>query len=159
MCFIKHKKYFVFNIRDGTIILFKINIKNKNNKNYISIECINKTKAHLKPIGFISWSADDKYIATASYDKIIKIFENETLKCIKIYKQSKSEKVYSAVFISDNYVISGSNKKKLTLIDISNDTIKNIPIENRILILLYSEYLNSIIILPSIATQTFNFLV
>jgi WD40 repeat protein len=143
------KKYFIISIRDGTIILFKIGIKN----NKIAIECINKTKAHLKPISFISWSFDDKFIATASYDKTIKIFQNETLKCIKIYKQSKSERVYSAIFISENYVISGGVEKKLTLIDTSNDNIKNIPIENRVLILLYSEYLNSIIILPSSNTD------
>jgi WD40 repeat protein len=143
------KKYFIISIRDGTIILFKIGIKN----NKIAIECINKTKAHLKPISFISWSFDDKFIATASYDKTIKIFQNETLKCIKIYKQSKSERVYSAIFISENYVISGGVEKKLTLIDTSNDNIKNIPIENRVLSLLYSEYLNSIIILPSSNTD------
>ena len=143
------KKYFIISIRDGTIVLFKIGMKNDK----LQIECLNKTKAHLKPISFISWSFDDKFIATASYDKTIKIFENETLKCLKIYKQSKSERVYSAIFISENYVISGGVEKKLTLIDTSNDDIKNIPIENRVLILLYSEYLNSIIILPSSNTD------
>ncbi|MEM7760538.1 MAG: hypothetical protein AAF298_20765, partial [Cyanobacteria bacterium P01_A01_bin.40] len=82
---------------------------------------INSWKAHDDTISEIKYSPDGKYIASASWDKTIKLWSVATEKLIATL-QGHQEGINSIIFSPDSqYLISGSEDKTIKLWDIINE--------------------------------------
>jgi WD40 repeat protein len=92
--------------KDGTIKFWDIN--ERENETEIQKPLVNNITAHQKEIFCIRFSPDKKYIASASADKTIKVWNVQTGECVQIFKGHK--KAVTCVDFSPDakYLVSGS---------------------------------------------------
>ncbi|MCJ8281728.1 MAG: hypothetical protein MJK14_18190 [Rivularia sp. ALOHA_DT_140] len=84
-----------------------------------------KITGHKDSISSFYFSSDGKIIATASNDKTVKIWQNNTGKLLQTL--SHKDNVYAVTFSQDNkFVITGSKNKKLNLWSLNGKLINSI---------------------------------
>lgn len=80
---------------------------------------LRKGYGHIDDVCDVRFSPDDKYIASASYDKTIRIWDANTLECIQVLK-GHTTAVMSVSFSSDGqYVVSTSLDDTIRVWDVS----------------------------------------
>lgn len=164
--FSKSFKYFATCSRNGIVSVYSLSISKSNNTTRTTISgntnkdndtpvnvlitCISSFQANKKYISSLSWSNDEKYILTSSNEKQIRMwnpFEGGG-KCLKTF-QVHDDFVSSALFFSNDIIVSGGIDKKLNFTSISTGTVSITETFFRIGKILKSEALNSMIIIPA----------
>lgn len=86
-------------------------------------QCIRSISAHTKGIRDIQLNSTHTHVASASYDKHVKIFDLETGACIHRIKHDRTPNCVAYCPSSDHELIMGMSDKSIQQYDIRSDTV------------------------------------
>ena len=159
-----NKEYIIIGFFDLNISIFSLDKKTCENSNIINIDFIkninlkshnNLNENNSKEINLINFSYDDKYILILINKSNLNIIELNTWKIISLYNIIKEINYSSYITEKNNILLYSQNKLFLLQENLSNPSLIEIysTTKNDIQKILFSNFLNIIILIPSLLSE------
>ena len=159
-----NKEYIIIGFFDLNISIFSLDKKTCENSNIINIDFIKNInlKSHnslnennSNEINLINFSYDDKYILILINKSNLNIIELNTWKIISLYNIIKEINYSSYITEKNNILLYSQNKLFLLQENLSNPSLIEIysTTKNDIRKILFSNFLNIIILIPSLLSE------
>ena len=159
-----NKEYIIIGFFDLNISIFSLDKKTCENSNIINIDFIkninlkshnNLNENNSNEINLINFSYDDKYILILINKSNLNIIELNTWKIISLYNIIKEINYSSYITEKNNILLYSQNKLFLLQENLSNPSLIEIysTTKNDIQKILFSNFLNIIILIPSLLSE------
>ena len=159
-----NKEYIIIGFFDLNISIFSLDKKTCENSNIINIDFIkninlkshnNLNENNSNEINLINFSYDDKYILILINKSNLNIIELNTWKIISLYNIIKEINYSSYITEKNNILLYSQNKLFLLQENLSNPSLIEIysTTKNDIRKILFSNFLNIIILIPSLLSE------
>ena len=159
-----NKEYIIIGFFDLNISIFSLDKKTCENSNIINIDFIkninlkshnNLNENNSNEINLINFSYDDKYILILINKSNLNIIELNTWKIISLYNKIKEINYSSYITEKNNILLYSQNKLFLLQENLSNPSLIEIysTTKNDIQKILFSNFLNIIILIPSLLSE------
>ena len=159
-----NKEYIIIGFFDLNISIFSLDKKTCENSNIINIDFIkninlkshnNLNENNSNEINLINFSYDDKYILILINKSNLNIIELNTWKIISLYNIIKEINYSSYITEKNNILLYSQNKLFLLQENLSNPSLIKIysTTKNDIQKILFSNFLNIIILIPSLLSE------